>query len=336
MILLWTTAAVMAGFIIDLIAGDPRWLYHPVRIIGNGISLAEKLLRKIFPKTKTGERAAGVVLVLLVTGISAAVPLVVLTLLYKHVPLIGFLVETFWCYQLLATKSLKKESDAVYHELKYGTIESSRHAVSMIVGRDTQNLDAQGVTKAAVETVAENTSDGVIAPLFYMMIGGAVFGFAYKAINTMDSMVGYKNDKYQYFGTAAAKLDDVVNYIPARLSAQIMILASGIAGFDSKNARMIYKRDRYNHASPNSAHTEAVMAGALNIRLAGNAWYFGKLHEKPYIGDANREIEIEDIRRSHRILYGTAVLSLIIFGAVRVAVLILLAVTVYASVYLML
>ena len=336
MILLWTTAAVEAGFIIDLIAGDPRWLYHPVRIIGNGISLAEKLLRKIFPKTKTGERAAGVVLVLLVTGISAAVPLVVLTLLYKHVPLIGFLVETFWCYQLLATKSLKKESDAVYHELKYGTIESSRHAVSMIVGRDTQNLDAQGVTKAAVETVAENTSDGVIAPLFYMMIGGAAFGFAYKAINTMDSMVGYKNDKYQYFGTAAAKLDDVVNYIPARLSAQIMILASGIAGFDSKNARMIYKRDRYNHASPNSAHTEAVMAGALNIRLAGNAWYFGKLHEKPYIGDANREIEIEDIRRSHRILYGTAVLSLIIFGAVRVAVLILLAVTVYASVYLML
>ena len=336
MILLWTTAAVVAGFIIDLIAGDPRWLYHPVRIIGNGISLAEKLLRKIFPKTKTGERAAGVVLVLLVTGISAAVPLVVLTLLYRHVPLIGFLVETFWCYQLLATKSLKKESDAVYHELKYGTIESSRHAVSMIVGRDTQNLDAQGVTKAAVETVAENTSDGVIAPLFYMMIGGAVFGFAYKAINTMDSMVGYKNDKYQYFGTAAAKLDDVVNYIPARLSAQIMILASGIAGFDSKNARMIYKRDRYNHASPNSAHTEAVMAGALNIRLAGNAWDFGKLHEKPYIGDANREIEIEDIRRSHRILYGTAVLSLIIFGAVRVAVLILLAVTVYASVYLML
>ena len=152
----------------------------------------------------------------------------------------------------------------------------------------------------------------------------------------MDSMVGYKNDKYQYFGTAAAKLDDAVNYIPARLSAQIMILASGIAGFDRKNARMIYKRDRYNHASPNSAHTEAVMAGALNIRLAGNAWYFGKLHEKPYIGDANREIEIEDIRRSHRILYGTAILSLIIFGAVRVAVLILLAATVYAPVYLML
>lgn len=330
MILLWTTAAVVAGFVIDLIAGDPRWLYHPVRIIGNGISLAEKVFRKLFPKTKAGERVAGVVLVILVTGISALIPLLVLSLLYGHCPVIGFIVETFWCYQLLATKSLKKESDAVYLELKNGTLQSSRHAVSMIVGRDTQNLDAQGITKAAVETVAENTSDGVIAPLFYMMIGGAVFGFAYKAINTMDSMVGYKNDKYQYFGTAAAKLDDVVNYIPARLSAQIMILASGLCGFDQKHARMVYRRDRYNHASPNSAHTEAVMAGALHIRLAGNAWYFGKLHEKPYIGDADREIEIEDIRRSHKILYGTAVLSLLIFGIVRMAVLVVLAMTIYA------
>ena len=318
MILLWTTAAVVAGFIIDLIAGDPRWLYHPVRIIGNGISLAEKLLRKIFPKTKTGERAAGVVLVLLVTGISAAVPLVVLTLLYKHVPLIGFLVETFWCYQLLATKSLKKESDAVYHELKYGTIESSRHAVSMIVGRDTQNLDAQGVTKAAVETVAENTSDGVIAPLFYMMIGGAAFGFAYKAINTMDSMLGYKNDKYLYFGRIAAKLDDVANYIPARISGWLMVAGTVFTGMDTKNAAKIYKRDRRNHASPNSAQTEAAMAGALDVQLAGNAYYFGKLYEKPTIGDPIRPVEIEDIPRANKLLYATCIVGAILFFGLSV------------------
>lgn len=319
----WSILAVAIGFIIDLVVGDPRWLYHPVRIIGNGISLGEKVLRKIFPKTKAGERAAGIVLVIIVLACSIAVPLVVLGLLYHYVPVLGFVVEIFWCYQLLATKSLRVESDAVYLELKNGTLESSRRAVSMIVGRDTQNLDETGVAKAAVETVAENASDGVVAPLFYMMIGGAVWGFAYKAINTMDSMIGYKNDKYQYFGTAAAKLDDIVNFIPARISAWMMILASWILKYDGKNAKYIYKRDKRNHASPNSAHTEAVMAGALNIRLAGDAWYFGTLHKKPYIGDDNRPIEPEDIRHSHRILYGTAIASLIIFGVIRLAVQIL-------------
>lgn len=313
----WSVAAVAAGFIIDLIIGDPRRLYHPVRIIGNGISLGEKCLRKLFPKTKAGERAAGTILVILVLAVSIAIPFLVLWMLYRYVPILGFIVETFWCYQMLAVKSLRTESDAVYLELKNGTLESSRKAVSMIVGRDTQNLDETGVTKAAVETVAENASDGVVAPLFYMMIGGAVWGFAYKAINTMDSMIGYKNDKYQYFGTAAAKLDDAVNFIPARISAWMMIFASWILKYDGKNAKYIYKRDKNNHASPNSAHTEAVMAGALNVRLAGDAWYFGVLHKKPYIGDDNRLIEPEDIRRSHRILYGTAITSLIVFGVIR-------------------
>lgn len=316
----WPILAVAVGFLIDLIIGDPRWLYHPVRIIGNGISLGEKVLRKLFSKTKAAERAAGAALVIIILAVSIAVPLLVLGVLYRHVPVIGFVVETFWCYQLLATKSLRVESDAVYLELKNGTLESSRRAVSMIVGRDTRNLDKAGVAKAAVETVAENASDGVVAPLFYMMIGGAVWGFAYKAINTMDSMIGYKNDKYQYFGTAAAKLDDVVNFIPARISACMMILASWISGYDGKNAKYIYKRDKGNHASPNAAHTEAVMAGALNIRLAGDAWYFGTLHKKPYIGDDNRPVETEDIRRSHRILYITAVGSLIVFGVIRMAV----------------
>ena len=205
----------------------------------------------------------------------------------------------------------------MYDALKTGDMEKSRHAVSMIVGRDTRSLTEEGVTKAAVETVAENTSDGIIAPLFYMMIGGAVGGFAYKAINTMDSMVGYQNEKYQYFGTAAALLDDVVNYIPARISGWLMILAAYLLNMNGKNAKKIYLRDRTQHASPNSAHTEAVMAGALEIQLAGDAWYFGELHKKPYIGDPIRKVEPEDILQSHRLMYATSVLAVLGFGILR-------------------
>ena len=309
--------AVALGFFIDLLIGDPRWLYHPVCIIGKGISAGEKLLRGIFPKTKAGERAAGCVLAAAVTVLSAAVPAVILLILYHLSWIAGFAVETFFCYQLLATKSLKQESGKVYKELKEGTLESSRKAVSMIVGRDTAALDEKGVTKAAVETVAENASDGVIAPLFYMMIGGAVWGFAYKAINTMDSMIGYKNEKYQYFGTAAARLDDGANFIPARISGLLMILASFLCGMNGRNAAAVYRRDRKKHASPNAAQTESVMAGALDIQLAGDAWYFGTLHKKPFIGDSNRPVEPEDIPRSHKILYATAILALVVFGTVR-------------------
>lgn len=316
----WTIAVVVCGFIIDLLLGDPRWLYHPVRVIGNGISIFEKILRKIFPKTKYGERIAGGILVILTVGCSVGISWGILALCY-HVNLwLGLVLESFWCYQLLATRSLRDESKTVYDALRTGDLEKSRYAVSMIVGRDTQNLDEKGITKAAVETVAENTSDGIIAPLFYMMIGGAVGGFAYKAVNTMDSMVGYKNEKYQYFGTVAAKLDDVMNYIPARLSALLMITGAWLTGMNGKNAWKIFRRDRYKHASPNSAQTEAVMAGALDIQLAGDAWYFGKLHKKEYIGDPNREIEIEDIRRSHKLMYATAVLGVLVFAGIRVVI----------------
>lgn len=205
------------------------------------------------------------------------------------------MLETFWCGQLLATKSLKDESMKVYDRLKNGTIEEARYAVSMIVGRDTQSLTEEGVTKAAVETVAENSSDGIIAPMLYMAIGGIPLMFLYKGINTMDSMLGYKNDKYLYFGRCAAKLDDVANYIPARTSGWLMALSTVFVGMDTKNAVKIYRRDRRNHASPNSAQTEAAMAGALDVQLAGNAYYFGKLYEKPTIGDPIRPVEIEDI-----------------------------------------
>ena len=308
--LYYSMPALAAGFILDLMIGDPRWLYHPVCLIGNLIAFLEKILRKIFPKTDKGELAAGTVEVILVCLLSGGIPFLILHILYGISVWAGFALETFWCYQLLATKSLKTESMKVYDRLKNGTLDEARYAVSMIVGRDTECLDETGVAKAAIETVAENTSDGVIAPMIYTAIGGPILGFFYKAVNTMDSMVGYKNDRYLYFGRTAAKLDDIVNYIPARISALLMVVSCFFCGkeFDGKRAWYIFKRDRYNHASPNSAQSEAVCAGALGIRLAGNASYFGKIVEKPYIGDAERAVETEDIKRANRLLYATAVL----------------------------
>ncbi|MDD7220648.1 MAG: adenosylcobinamide-phosphate synthase CbiB [Clostridia bacterium] len=310
---MYSMLALAAGFIIDLIIGDPRWLYHPVCIIGKLISFLEKILRKIFPETERGELLAGGVEVLLVCILSGGIPFIILYYLYRLSPWAGFALETFWCAQLLAAKSLKEESMKVYDRLKNGTIEEARHAVSMIVGRDTENLTEEGVTKAAVETVAENSSDGVLAPMFYMALGGVWLMFLYKGINTMDSMLGYKNDRYLYFGRCAARLDDVANYIPSRISGWLMVAASALVKLDVKNAARIYRRDRRNHASPNSAQTEAAMAGALDVQLAGNAFYFGKLYKKPTIGDAQRPVEPEDIRRACSLLYATAVLGVFVF-----------------------
>lgn len=312
--------ALPAGFVLDLIFGDPRWLYHPVCLIGKLISLLEKGIRRIFPKSQKGELAGGCLEVLLVCGLCFLVPFGILHVLYGWQPWLGFLLETFWCYQLLATKSLKTESMKVYDRLVNGTLEEARYAVSMIVGRDTKSLTPEGVTKAAVETVAENASDGIIAPMFYMAIGGAPFMFLYKGINTMDSMLGYKNDRYLYFGRCAAKLDDAANYIPARVSGWLMVAGTLFVGLDTKNAAKIYRRDRRNHASPNSAQTEAAMAGALDVQLAGNAYYFGKLYEKPTIGDAIRKVEAEDIPRANRLLYSTSVLGMVVFFVLRLAV----------------
>ena len=253
-------------------------------------------------------------IVVLVCLFSGGVPLLVLHYLYRYLPVAGFVLEVFWCYQLLATRSLKDESMKVYDRLKNGTLEEARYAVSMIVGRDTSELTETGVTKAAVETVAENASDGVIAPMLYMAIGGVPLMFLYKGINTMDSMLGYKNDKYLYFGRVAAKLDDVANYIPARISGWLMVAGTVFTGMDIKNAAKIYKRDRRNHASPNSAQTEAAMAGALDVQLAGNAYYFGKKHEKPTIGDPIRPVEPEDIKRANRLMYAASILGVVVFG----------------------
>lgn len=309
----YSLLALGIGFILDCILGDPRWLYHPICVIGNFIAFLEKKIRKLFPKTEKGELWGGVLEVFLLCTFSFGIPFGIIRLLYTLHPIAGFLLETFWCYQLLAAKSLKTESMKVYEKLVNGTIEEARYAVSMIVGRDTKALSHKGVTKAAVETIAESTSDGVIAPMFYMALGGIPLMFLYKAINTMDSMLGYKNDKYLYFGRCAAKLDDVANYIPSRLAGRFMVLGALFAGFDFKNASYIFKRDRRNHASPNSAQTESAMSGALNIQLAGDAWYFGKLYKKPTIGDDNREIEAEDIKRANKLMYGTSILGILVF-----------------------
>ena len=306
-----TLAAICIGFIMDLCFGDPYFLYHPVRLIGHLITKTEKILRAIFPSKERAELISGGVLVVIVLFVSSIIPFGILFLAGKIHPVLRLIIESIFCYQLLATKALKDESMKVYNELKKGDIKAARKAVSMIVGRDTATLTEEGIAKAAVETIAENTSDGIIAPMLFMAIGGAPLGFFYKAVNTMDSMVGYKNERYLYFGRAAAKLDDILNYIPARLSAYLMIMASKVLGLDAKNAYKIFKRDRYNHASPNSAQTESVCAGALNIQLAGDAYYFGKLYKKKYIGDSNRSITYQDICLANRLLYATAIIGLV-------------------------
>lgn len=310
-------AACIGGFCLDFLFGDPVWLYHPVRIMGNVISLLEKAVRKISRNSKSGLLIGGAVLWGIVVILFTGIPYGVLEILKSKNKIAAFLLEMFWCYQLLAAKSLKTESMKVYKKLKDSDLEGARKAVSMIVGRDTANLDCEGITKATVETIAENTSDGVIAPLFYMLIGGAPLGMLYKAINTMDSMLGYKDEKYLYIGRIAAKMDDLVNYIPARISAIVMVLASFLCGLDWKNGWKIFLRDRYNHSSPNSAQTEAVCAGALGIQLAGDAWYFGKLYKKPYIGEPVRLIRIEDICQTNRLMYVTAIVTMIIFGTIK-------------------
>lgn len=315
--------AFFAGFLLDLILGDPYCLPHPIRWIGSLIARLEQcFLGDRKERDEKNELKNGRYLVLFVLGITVLVTVGVLLGAYFLHPYLGVLIETVMTYQILAAKCLKVESMKVYRALKTEGLEAARKAVSMIVGRDTAVLDEEGVARAAIETVAENTSDGVIAPMLYTALGGPILGFFYKAVNTMDSMVGYKNEKYLYFGRTAAKLDDAVNYIPARISAYFMILATFLCGkcFDGRRAYRIYKRDNRNHASPNSAQTESVCAGALGIRLAGDASYFGTIVKKPYIGDAVRSVEYEDIKRVNRLMYGTAWLSEILCLAVMVLI----------------
>lgn len=308
---------ILAGFVLDLLLGDPHWMPHPVVGMGKCISDLERLLRRRFPATPKGELAAGTVL----AGVLSLGTLVlsggILWGLGKLHPALRILLEVLWAWQVLAMRDLRQESTNVYQKLTEGTLEEARSAVGRIVGRDTGGLDEAGVTRAAVETVAENCSDGEVAPLFYLALGGVPLALCYKAINTMDSMVGYKNETYLYFGRAAARLDDVANWVPSRLAALLMILAAFLAGKNGRAAWRVWRRDRRNHASPNSAQTEAVMAGALGVELAGPAWYFGQLYDKPTIGDPLRPIEPEDILRANRLLYLCGTLALFLFVGVR-------------------
>ena len=298
-----TVWAVLGGFVLDALFGDPAWLPHPVVYMGKAISKLEKFLRPRLPKTPQGELLGGAIVAFcLPVGTFLLTGLVCWGAARLH-PLLGLAVQMFWCGQALAARGLVQESTNVYKELKKPDLPGARKAVSRIVGRDTAELTAEGVTKAAVETVAENASDGVIAPLLYMLIGGAPLALTYKAINTMDSMLGYKNEKYLYFGRIPAKLDDAANYLPSRLAALLWVAAAAFTHNDAKGAWKIWRRDRRRHASPNSAQTESACAGALGVQLAGPAYYFGQYYPKLTIGDALRPIEPEDILRANRMMY---------------------------------
>ena len=310
--------AVLGGFVLDCLFGDPAWLPHPVVYMGKAISKLEKFLRPRLLKTPQGELLGGAIVAFcLPVGTFLLTGLVCWGAARLH-PLLGLAVQMFWCGQALAARGLVQESTNVYKELKKPDLPGARKAVSRIVGRDTAELTAEGVTKAAVETVAENASDGVIAPLLYMLIGGAPLALTYKAINTMDSMLGYKNEKYLYFGRVPAKLDDVANYIPSRLAGLLWVAAAALTGNSARGAWKIWRRDRRRHASPNSAQTESACAGALGVQLAGPAYYFGQYYPKLTIGDALRPIEPEDILRANRMMVAESILALAIGLGLRV------------------
>ena len=314
MLIFW---AVLGGFLLDALFGDPAWLPHPVVLMGRCISALEKHLRTALPKTPRGELAGGAaVAAVLPLGTLAVTGLACWAVARLH-PALGLALQMLWCGQALAAKGLAQESRNVYKELAKGDLPAARRAVARIVGRDTQNLTAAGVTRAAVETVAENASDGVIAPLLYMLLGGAPLALTYKAINTMDSMLGYKNEKYLYFGRCAAKLDDAANWLPSRLAALLWVAAAALTGNSARGAWHIWRRDRRRHASPNSAQTESACAGALGVQLAGPAYYFGEYYDKPTIGDPLREIEPRDILRANRMMYAESLLALVLGLAVR-------------------
>ena len=324
MILMLSAGAMLLGFALELLVGWPNRVKHPIVLIGALVSKTEKLLRRVFPKTHRGERAAGIVMAAAVPLICLALSGAVTGLLYWLHPAAGAVAETLMFWSIFAAGSLEQAAMDVYHGLEQG-IEQGRYAVSMIVGRDTDALTETGVIKAAVETVAENTADGIVSPGFFAMLGGAPLAYFYKAVNTMDSMCGYKNDKYLYYGTGAARLDDVCNYIPARMSGLVMTAMAGVCGLNGKNAWRIFRRDRYNHASPNSAQTESVMAGALEVQLAGDAVYFGKVYKKKTIGDPIRPIERGDIPRACGLMKGTCWAAVLILAIVRFAAGLLLA-----------
>ncbi|MDR0313726.1 MAG: adenosylcobinamide-phosphate synthase CbiB [Treponema sp.] len=318
-----TACIIIAAFTLDCIIGDPQNPFHPMRLIGKGINLGIGAYRKASIRNPVVQFIAGLILSLIIIFLSYVVIKLLTWGFYRINYFIGMAVEAVICYFLIAAKALKDESMKVYSSLTAGDIEAARKNLSFIVGRDTQNLNQPSIVKAAVETVAENLSDGVIAPLIFILIGGAPLGMAYKAINTLDSMIGYRNDEFEYFGKFAARLDDIVNFIPSRISALLMLLGSVFNGMDTKMAFRIYIRDRYKHKSPNSAQTESVCAGALGLCLGGDNYYHGVLVHKPGIGDGIYEPEPKHIIAANRLMYSAAFCAVVLLAALSVAIAVL-------------
>ncbi|MDU4934366.1 MAG: adenosylcobinamide-phosphate synthase CbiB [Peptostreptococcaceae bacterium] len=308
--------SIYIGYITDLIVGDPYSFPHPVRYIGKLIRYVEKKVRKV-AKTDKDLKIGGFVL-----WFFTVIPTYLITYLIIKLssfnPYVFVFVNAFIIYTTLATKCLKDEAVKIYRVLKTGDLEQSRIQLSYIVGRDTEHLSEAEIIRATVETVAENTVDGIIAPMFFAFIGGAPLAMAYKAVNTLDSTVGYKNEKYLHIGFASAKIDDIANYIPARISVLLMSIGSLVLGYNYKNAANIAIRDRKNHKSPNCAFSEGAVAGALGIQLGGTNIYFGQEVYKPTIGDKDREIESDDIVKTNRIMYATSIASMIVFTLIYV------------------
>ncbi|MEA5113099.1 MAG: adenosylcobinamide-phosphate synthase CbiB [Geobacteraceae bacterium] len=307
-----TPYILLTAVLLDLLLGDPRRLPHPVVGIGKMISSLEKVLRRLV----RNERLGGALLLLAVVGSTAVISLSLVKGAYALHPFAGFAVAAWLSYTCLAARSLHMESKLVAERLAAGDLEGARHFLSRIVGRDTGNLDEAAIWRALVETVAENTSDGVIAPLFYLMIGGPVLGLAYKAINTLDSMVGYKNERYLRFGWAPARFDDLANWVPARLTGLLMVAVAPLFGLSGRSAFRVLCRDSRNHSSPNSGFPEAAAAGALGVRLGGTNSYFGKPVEKPPIGDPLRELSHDSYRGTVQLMYGSMALMFLCWGMI--------------------
>ena len=308
------------GFILDLIIGDPNNPLHPIRGIGYVASKFETIFRCIFKKYL---KFAGFITWIFTVALTFGITFGIVNVAKKFNIYFGIILEGILIYFCIASKGLVVEGYKVIKFLIHDDLDGARKQLSFIVGRDTANLSKQGIIKAVVETIAENMADGIIAPLFYAGIFGAPLAFAYKAVNTLDSMFGYKNDKYRDFGYFPAKLDDVFNYIPARITGLLIVLGSAILRYDYKNSFKIYKRDRYNHTSPNSAHPEAAMAGALRVQLGGSNYYFGKLVEKPTIGDKLKEIDIKDVHKTAKVLYLSSVMAFVLALVLREIIIIL-------------
>ena len=308
--------SIYAAVLLDALVGDPYWLPHPVRLIGTYIKAFEKCIRGA-AKTPQALKAAGVLLTLSTVILTYGFTFIILRLAASISPILYFALSIAFMYTCLAARCLSNEGIKIYKQLVNGDITAARKQTSMIVGRDTDSLDEQELTRAVVETVSENSSDGVIAPLIFMAIGGAPLAMAYKAINTLDSMVGYKSEKYLHFGWCSAKLDDVANYLPSRLTGVLMSAAALLMKLDFKNSITTLIRDGKNHSSPNSGYPEAATAGALGIKLGGTNLYFGKPVHKPTIGEGKRAIEKQDIKRAIFLMLGAYGLALILIGIIN-------------------